>query len=403
MKFFLRYYLKYILLTVVFIAVLVPVGAINVGRTVDIEEAQSSYKRTQFDFFLTAPTSAQVEEIEADPSVDKVFPYYAVNKAFTSSSAAEEIFLLFSDDMEDYGISLFSKDTLVEGKYEEGGLMLDVLAAEKLGVKVGDRVNFSITDSKTLVSHLFEGKVTALFLTSTYGTMTKGIALMQYTEEVAAVLHPVAYSAAFLTAKDKEAAKTLLKDYVGEGCVTQSFEEYTASFKRPPYQSEEEFEAENRQKYEKFREDQLAAAKQGHPQVADKEEGYSLLRDRVATTEESVRSINSLTGIAAFVLFALLNVIFLVTNRGDDRLRCDEGMRLFSMLGIYVFSALAMAFLIWLFTFGILQAIAAQTFFLKECMATVLWFSLPVLVCVPLVVLIDFLLVRTLYSNSARN
>lgn len=401
MKFFLRYYLKYILLTAVFVAVLLPLGIMNVHRTADIEGEQSSYTRTRFDFFLTAPTQAQVEQIESDSSVDKVFPYYAVNKAFTGNTATEEIFLLFSDDMQDYSISLFSEDTLVEGKYEEGGILLDALAAQKLGVKVGDRVHFSITEPKTFLSHSFEGKVSAIYLTSTYGMLTKGVALMQYTQAISAALHPIAYSAAFLSAKDKEGAATLLKDYVGEGCVTQTYEEYTASFVKPPYQSEEDFEAENREKYEQFRTQQLSAAK-SRTQVASKEEGYALLRDRVATTEESVHTIDLLSGIAAFVLFALFNFIFLITNRADDRLRCDEGMRLLSMLGIYALAALAMAVVICALTFGVLHAIAAQTFFLSECMATVLWFSLPVLACVPLVVVIDFLFVRMLYTNSAR-
>lgn len=393
MKIFLKYYLKYIILAVVFVAVLIAVGTVNINKIVDVEWRKSSYTRTQFDYFISSPDKNQVAEIEKSDAVDKVFPYYALNNAFTGSSAAKEIFLLLSDDMEDYAISLLTEKTCVSGSYDINGAMLDKYAADVLGVKVGDSITFNILGKKV------DKTVSAIYLTSTYGVLTKGIVLVNFSDEINAVYKPRAYSAAFITANDVEKVKTLLKDYVGEGNVALSFEEYVAinCGTKPPYQSQEAYDAECKSKYETYRKGILNSALLGGAQVAAKADSYALLQDRIETTEKSIDSLTLLTAIAAVVFFVLVNIIFIVTNRKNDRIRCDDGMRFMSMFGGYVLIAIISAAVIAALTFGILYAIAIQSFFVDICLKTILYFSLSPVIACPIVILAAFIYVKILY------
>ena len=143
MRTFCKRYLKYILLAAAFAAVLCILGTFTLQDIAETEARKSSYTRTEFDFFISSPDSKQAESIENNPSVGALFPYCALSNAFAESSAAE-VFLLLSDDMQDASISLFGEKLLVEGEFDENGAMLDLLAAEKLGVSVGDTVSFTI-------------------------------------------------------------------------------------------------------------------------------------------------------------------------------------------------------------------------------------------------------------------
>lgn len=398
MKTFLKYYLKYIILTVVFVVVLIAVGAVNINKIVDVEGQKSSYTRTQFDYFISSPDKNQVAEIEKSDAVDKVFPYYALNNAFIGSSAAKEIFLLLSDDMDDYSISLLTEETCVLGSYDENGAMLDNYAADVLGVKVGDSVTFNILGKKV------DKTVSAIYLTSTYGVLTKGIVLVNLSDEIKAVYSPRSYSAAFITANDVEGVKTLLKDYVGEGNVALSFEQYVAinCGTKPPYQSQEDYDAECQAKYETYRTGILQSALTGGAQVAAKADSYALLQDRIETTENSIYSLTLLTSIAAAIVFILVNVIFTVTNRYNDRIRCDDGMQFLRMFGGYALITVISVVIIAILTFGILYAVALQSFFADICLKTILYFSSSTVVACPVVILSALIYVKILYSSSAK-
>ena len=394
---FLKRYLKHILLAIVFIATIVGTGIANLQDIVGVEKKKSSYTRTQFDYFISSPNSKQVQEIEAASAVDRVFPYYALSNAFTQNSATKEIFLLLSDDMDDAEISLITEETRTSGAFEKSGLMLDGVAAEKLGVKVGDAVSF------TILGKTFTRTVSALYLSSTYGTLTKGIALTDFSEDIRAAYRPAAYGAAFLTAKDKEGVKTLLQDYVGEGNVALSFEEYvyTVVGNKPPYMSQEEYDISCQSRYAAYREEILAAALRGGMQVAAKEDSYRLLQDQIETTENGIRRMTTLVAIATAVLMTLVGAIFVVTNRRDDCLRRDGGRRFAGMVGGYALTILLTVLLTAGISFLVLYLYAAQTFFLDLLLKTVVCFALPVAAAIP--ALLAFVLVYAwrLYANKA--
>ncbi len=353
MKTFLRYYLKYIILAIVFIGAIAAAGIINVGKIVEVEEKKSSYTRTQFDFYISSPSPQQVEDIEGDPSVDKVFPFYAFSNAFPNKNSAREVWLLASDDMDDSGISLITQKTCIEGGYDKTGAMLDNLAAQRLGVGVGDKLSF------TLMNKVFTFNVAGIYLTSTFGTLKKGIVLINFTDEMKNALKPANYGGAFITAKDKEGVTELLKDYIGEG----------------------------------------SGSSKG--QVADKEDDFALIKDNVESTERGINTLNISVAIASGVLFLILNIVFTVTNRKNDLLRRDDGMRYIVMAGLYALTSLITAAVIAGAGFGIIYLAAAKTFFAADCIKTALYCTLPVLIAAPVVIAFVFIYLGRMYANSA--
>lgn len=397
MKNFLLSILKYVILAVVFIAALIVVGMINVNTTTGVEAKKASYTRTQFDYFISSPDKEQVASIEGYSSVGKVFPYYAFNNAFTNNSDTKEIFLLISDDMADYDISLFTQKTLVSGSFDKDGIMLDQLAAQKLGASVGSSVTFNILGRSVTKN------VSAIYMTSTYGVLTKGIALVNFSAEISAVYTPKAYSAAFLTANDKAAVKTALYDYAGEGNVALSYEEYVDAKcgTKPPYQTQEEFDASCAAKYAAYREEVLSAARRAGDQVSAKEDSYALLKDKIATTEKGIETLNLLTAISALALYLVVNVIFIFADRGNDRIRCESGMSGIVMFLRHTLATLITAAVIAGIVFGVLFVVASATPFIDACMITLYAASLPVAAAVPVVMIFDAIYVKLLYSSSA--
>ena len=257
-------------------------GVLTVQDIAETEARKSSFTRTEFDYFIALPDKAQAESIAGDPSVGELFPCYALSGAFSGSSGEKEIFLLLSDKMSAANVSLFGEKLLVKGEFDENGAMLDVLAAEKLGVSVGDEISFGIMGSR------FTRKVSGLYLTSTYGVLKEGIVLVGLSQDIAAVYDARAYSGAFLTAKDEEGVRALLQDYVGEGNVALSFEEYVSVYfgTKPPYQTQEEYDAQCAQAYAEYRDGILESALRGGGQAVAKADSYQLIGDGVRTAEK---------------------------------------------------------------------------------------------------------------------
>lgn len=395
---FVKRYLKYILLAAVFAAALSAVGAFIVQDIAETEARQSSYTRTEFDYFIASPDKAQTESIAEDPSVGEVFPYYALSNAFSQGDDADEVFLLLSDKMESASIALFGEKLLVAGEFDEKGAMLDMLAAQKLGVSVGDALTFKIKGTT------FTRQVSGLYLTSTYGVLTEGIVLVGLSEDIADVHAARAYSGAFLTVNSEEGVRDLLQDYVGEGNVALSYEEYVAIHcgTKPPYQSQEEYEQQCSQKYSEYRESILESALRGGGQAVSKEESFSLIEGGVRVAEKSIARTEWLSAISAIVLFILLNVIFVVSQRKDDLIRSGEGMKLSRMAGEYSLAIGVSAVAIAATTCAVLAIVSSATYYISVCMTAALFFVLPVLVAIPLLCAFVWLYLKgSFYSHAA--
>ena len=375
------------------IGLLIGLGASLINGIVDVELRKSTYTRTLFDFHIAAPDKAQVAAIKTDASVKCVFPYYAYSKAFSRN---EEVLLLASDDMANAGASLLTEGTLIEGSFDASGIMLDKTAADALGVSVGDSLSFRLLgESYTL-------KVAAIYLPSTLAIMEKGIALVEFSEKMAAAATPIAYGGAFIVANDRGGVADLLADYAGEGNVSLTLEQYIdlKCGNKLPNQTDAEFEAACAEKYAAYRAEVLTSAKKDGGQVVDKLDAYALLQEKIMTTEQKNANLRTITMIAALVVFAVAGILFTVTNAENDRIRRDAGMPMGQMLLSYLLASVITALAIALVAGGVLLCIALGTYFAADCIGVVLSLVLPVAAALVPILLAAWGYVKKLYGNS---
>lgn len=376
------------------VAVLIGLGVYMIHGIADVELRKSTYTRTLFDYHIAAPDKAQVQAIEAEPSVTRVFPYYAYAKAFSQN---DDVMLLISDDMDDHDASLLTEATLIEGSYDKNGAMLDKTAADALGVSVGDNISFS------LMGQRFSRTVAAIYLPSALAILEEGIVLVDYSADIARVSAPAAYGGAFVVASDRHAAATLLSNYAGEGNITLTYAQYVDLYCGDilPGQTQEAYEATCAEKYAAYREEVLASAKKDGGQVVDKMEAYALLKEQILTTEKKQGDMKILTAVAAFAVFATVSILFIVTNAANDRIRRDMGLRAGKLYLSCVLSTSVAAVVASAVVGIVLYMVAKGTYFPSECIGVVLSVSLPVLAALVSVLLAAFVYVKLLYNNSA--
>jgi len=380
------------------IVVLAILGIKNINDINYIENESSSYTKTTFDYFISSPNEEQMKKINKLDSVNKTFPCYALNNAFTQNNKTKEIFIIMNDDLTNYDISLFNNKTLIKGNFDENGIMLDLKASELLGVNVGDEIKFSI------LGNTFKKKLSGIYLTSTYGTLTSGLALMKFSDDIKKIYSPKAYGFSFIESKDDVALENDLKDYVGEGNVALSYDEYVNIYcgTKAPYQTDEEYLTYCQNKYNEYREDTLAKAKRSAGQVVSKEDSYILIKDKLNSTKKNVNNLNIITAISAFALFTLVNIIFILTKKSDDKTEMLEGL---SSNKLFIRHSLKMAITgisVFLISFIILLIKALNTYFISTIMPMILIFTLPVLGSVLILLLFDFIYLKILYKNNSK-
>ena len=384
----LLHYLKYLILAIVLIALLIGLGSRIINNTSDMELKKSTYTRTTFNYHISSPDKNQVAWLEGDDSVKTVFPYYAYSKAFSKN---DKIMLLASDRMDSHDASLLTEGTLIEGEFDKSGAMLDKTAANALGVSVGDKITFTLLGKKITKT------VSAIYLPSTFDIFEKGIVSIELPSDI----NNNAYSGAFIVANDADALATLLDGYAGEGNVAYSYEDYKKSFcgNKLPTQSDEDFEKICKDKYEAYRNEILDSARRDKGQVVDKMEAYSLLEEKILTTEKKTSNLKSLTAISSFVIFVIASIVFSVTNISNDGIRRDSGMRAIKMWLSYAASALATGAVTFGVSFLALKSMANNTFFSAEIISSVLLYvCLPTVIAVAPALLASLVYVWILYK-----
>ena len=384
-------YLKNIVLAVLVIGVLIGIGAYLINGIEGVELRKSTYTRTTFDFHIAAPNKAQAAAIEADASVECVFPYYAYSKAFSRN---DKVMLLTSDDMDDAGASLLTDGTLIEGSFDRSGAMLDKTAADALGVGVGDNVTFQ------LLGKTYTKTVAAIYLPSTFAILENGIVLVEQVIDAAGA--PASYGGAFVVAKNRGGVKALLADYAGEGNVALTLEQYVElkCGQKLPNQTQEEYDADCAAKYAAYRADVIASAKKDGGQVADKLDAYALLQEQILTTEKRLSGMKVLTAIASFAVLAVVCILFTTTNAENDRIYRDSGMSMKQMFLSYLTSSAVTALAVAIITAAVLGAIAAGTYFAADCLGVLLMLALPAVASLLPILLATWIYVKKLYGNS---
>lgn len=384
-------YIKNIILAVALVAVLVVIGTSLINDTSDMELLQSTYTRTSFDYYVSSPSKQQISELNANVAVQSSFPFYAQKKTRSNS---DKVTVLISDRMENLSASVFTQDTLVEGEPSSTGIMLDVTAAEAWGVSVGDSITVSVLGTKCTK------RVAAIYLPCTLAVMDKGVAVVS-TDGLSEDQLDDNYNGAFVVANDRGALGQLLTDFVGEG-FAQTYEKFVENKSQMPGQTEEDFEAQCRAEYEEYRSERLAEAKKEAGRVVDKQEAYELIKGRLLTTQKDVDLLKKLGAIAAFAVFAVAGIVFVVTNADNDRIRRDNGLSFGKMALQYVATTAITAVAIAVVAAIMLGVAAAKTYFAAECAGIIAVLSLPVLAGIIPVAAVCLIYVDTLYGSHAK-
>ena len=200
-------------------------GALSTEAYKVIDDATSTFVKSTFDYLIVCPSDGQIAEYRANvDAVSALFPVYNYENTLNGKRQAK-VNLLLSDQMADYDISFFNPLRLVDGNYSADGLLLDEVAASRLGAKVGDNVTFPLGNAS------FSLPVAAVYAAVNYQTMSNGVAMATFTTAMSASFATKApcYQLAFVAAKDKAKCATLLQDYIPMGQL-QSFEDFKAQW-----------------------------------------------------------------------------------------------------------------------------------------------------------------------------
>ena len=357
------------------------IGLIVTGiNTVDIktetELKQSSYTLTDFDYVITSPSKDQITSFRAETdSVKAIFPCYAFDASLSGTSKSK-ITLLLSDDMDDYSIGLFNDSTKTSGTYNENGLMLDKTAASKLGVTVGDVV------FATLANVNFEFTVSSIYMASTYTSLDDGLALAKFSSDISnAYGKELSYDYAFIDAQDSTKCAEMLKSYIPMGSL-QSEEAYIAEYKSknncPPAMTEAEWDESIKTAYEEYKNTYLSQIFTGV--VQNKADYMADVKDQIETTVESINYICVGIAVGIVVLYTLLSIVFINSNRENDIISAKDGTKdlfkpyyLVTVLGTIAVAAV---------TGLVLYFYVSASQFLTSYTSIILSFSLPVLICI---------------------
>ena len=231
-------------------ALLLVGGAMSVETNIAIDQATSTFTKSTFDYIITQPSNDQLTTFKANTeAVSGLFPTYHYEISAAAGTSAK-IHLLLSDQMADYDISFFNPKRIVKGEYKEDGLMLDEVAAQKIGAHVGSSVSFTLGASK------FTLPVSVIYSAVNYQTMATGIAMAKFTPAMKASWgegkEPKTYELAFIAAKDITKCIQMLQGYKPMGQL-MTYEEYKTEWdamRQPGEYTDEEWNAKLEAGYE---------------------------------------------------------------------------------------------------------------------------------------------------------
>lgn len=202
----------------------------------------STYEKSDYDYVVYNPIDSQIPEIKNESSVKDVFEYYLYDSTITLNSKEYETKAMFSTNTESLKISTFNSSRLISGEYNlSDGIYIDLIVAEKIGAKVGDQVNLSMSQGVSLGF-----TVKAVFETNTfYDNGTVFFAFSGNTKSSIDAKRTVALSGAMIQANDKNSCFEYLKTYIpyGEMLTRDYFEsdleynQYVSDFESADYSS----------------------------------------------------------------------------------------------------------------------------------------------------------------------
>ncbi len=366
-----RKYLKTVVTAILMAAILITTGIFAIDKKARIEAKQSSFKLTSFDFAINTPSKKHITEFSQNPAVEKIFPCYLFE---ISANGGFRFPVLMCDSLDGHEITFFNEKTCISGKADANGIMLDKTAAERMKLSVGDTVSFIMGGRNVSL------KVSGIYMASTYNGLNKGLGLAVFTDEMKSYFkNEITYKKAFIDAKDIAACTEMLKGYDPlSGLVSE--ETYISNQKEldnPSAEHYAEWEATTKKEYERLKQEIQKSKDTGA--VETKSVFMADVIDSIETRNEASVYDSIIVGIASFIAYAALGILFIYMNKRDDEISLREGVPHSKMLKEYMFANAVGAIGVTVVTGVVLLAVAAMKHHLAACLPIVLLSALPIL------------------------
>lgn len=382
-------YLKTVVTAILMAAILITAGIFVINKKAAVEGKQSSFKLTTFDYVINSPTKDQVTEFSANSAVEKIFPCYLFE---ISANGGFRFPVLMCDSLDGYEVSLFNEDTCISGKADASGIMLDKTAAEKMKVKVGDSVSFAMGGRTVSL------KISGIYMASTYNGLNKGLGLAVFTDEMKSYFkNEITYKKAFIDAKDVAACGTMLNGYIPYGDLISEAAYIENEKKNKPSNVEySAWEATVKADYLTLKEN---FEKGSHTAAVEVKSAFMQdVLDQVETRDSDVTYISVILGVASFIAYAALGILFIYMNKRDDEISLREGVPHSKMFKEYMYTNTFGALFVAAVTGIVLLAVAAMKHHLAACLPIVLLSALPVLPAALIVALFAKTYLDKMYS-----
>lgn len=382
-------YLKTVVTAILMAAILITAGIFVINKKAAVEGKQSSFKLTTFDYVINSPTKDQVTEFSANSAVEKIFPCYLFE---ISANGGFRFPVLMCDSLDGYEVSLFNEDTCISGKADASGIMLDKTAAEKMKVNVGDSVSFAMGGRTVSL------KVSGIYMASTYNGLNKGLGLAVFTDEMKSYFkNEITYKKAFIDAKDVAACGTMLNGYIPYGDLISEAAYIENEKKNKPSNVEySAWEATVKADYLTLKEN---FEKGSHTAAVEVKSAFMQdVLDQVETRDTDVTYISVILGVASFIAYAALGILFIYMNKRDDEISLREGVPHSKMFKEYMYTNTFGALFVAAVTGIVLLAVAAMKHHLAACLPIVLLSALPILPAALIVALFAKTYLDKMYS-----
>lgn len=170
---------------------------------------QSLYNNDKLDFDVPSPSYDQIAQLEAETSIESVFPYYYTEVDLSVNGKTRETNLFFSDAFDKLDQTMYCDERRIEVSKEtySNPIFVDYEFIKDTGAKLGSTVSVSFGGTK------IDFQIAAIYETNTYyeggAVLAKWEGLQKDT--IMAISPKLVYSGAYIQATDHGLCKNYLE------------------------------------------------------------------------------------------------------------------------------------------------------------------------------------------------
>jgi hypothetical protein len=279
-----------------------------------IEQSESSYTRTSYDFILGKPSFEQIDDYNTRSETIKSKAAYNFYGPISKQNTTKTLFLLGVQDYLNLDVTFFSDERMVSGTVNKDGILLDQKAANILGASIGDTLTFSIQNL------LYSLEVSAIYQTNTF-YLTSGIAMFVMTDELVQKMSQIAYDLFFLDVEEPSDFFSEFQSYIPYGLLT-SQEKFVSDFKssntKPNDMTNDEWESQIMNAYLVYFNSFVSASYPGY--VKNKAIiATPILAENIALGERSIQTLLIINVVLMLIYFGCFIAFFKLESQWQER------------------------------------------------------------------------------------